>query len=163
LNAVSTELRRQWWVILVCVVVALIFLFANGTPHHQLFVLQDMADKVLILVFGGVYGGMPALPNRVVLVVLLVITVAFLNIAWWLIRERRWPTLIPFVLLVVINCLIFSAPGLIFSASIGERTQDCETFITPQLGLRAIRYPIDIRLDYAEQQFFLITYNGGET
>lgn len=156
------RLGQQWLAVLVCGVVVLVFLVANMSSQVDLYPLQVFMDKVLILVFGGAYQVVRPLPDGLALMILLVITWIFITLVWHLIRRRRWPTLLPVLLLFGVNCLVFSAPGLIFSRSVGDAVQDCELFVTPQTGLRVVRYPVDVRLDYAEQQFFLITHDGGQ-
>src|SRR5690606_8339596 len=112
-------LGSYWWAIIPAIIFAGLLLFANSTPQESTFVWQDRADKLLILVFGAVYLLVRSLPAYPAAVMLLGYVILLAGLLRWLIRTRCIPTLIPFVLLLAVNCIVFSAPGLVLSRSLG--------------------------------------------
>lgn len=154
---------KQWLAILIAGLCGITFLFAHSMPVESLFVWQDRADKLLIVILGGIYLLVKLLPVAAGLLMILVVVFGVIAFVRELIRARRLAVLIPLVVLYGANCVVFSAPGLVFSRSVGEKVVDCEMFITARSGLRIVRYPVDVRMDYAEQQFFLMTFDGGQT
>lgn len=156
-------LVRYGWAIIIAVGFAGLVLMANASPQETMFIWQDRFQKFLILSLGGVYLLVRSLSPLLAAVITVCYVFFLLTVLSYLVKSRRIPTIIPLVILLLVNCVIFSAPGLVLSPSVGDRVLDCEMFVTPQMGIQVIRYPVDVRLDYAEQQFFLVTHDGGQS
>ncbi len=137
---------------------------ATVTPQEAIYPQQHVAAKMLVLSLGGVFLVAEWLVDLspLLLVIVLVVVFGLLVGIHRLVVQRRWPTLISVVVLVLANFVFLGAPGFLARGNLNERVEDCEQFLTPDMGIRIVRYPIVRGLDTYEQQFFLITHDGGE-
>lgn len=153
------------WVLpgVAALILAVMFLIANSTPLESWYTFQKMLEKVLIVLLGIIYTGAAILPYVLGAAVVAVAGFLLVYLLQVLVWNRRWPTLIPLLIVLGVNCIVFSAPGLLFSPNVGSPLSDCELYFDSQNGVKVIRYPMDIRTDYGEQSFFMVTHDGGAT
>lgn len=138
---------------------------AAVTPQESIYPQQHMAAKALVLSLGGVFLVAEWFVDLspLLLVVVLMVLFGLLVGLRRLVIQRRWPTLIPVAVLVLASFVFLGAPGFLARGNLNERVADCEQFLTPDRGIRIVRYPIARGLDTYEQQFFLITHDGGKS
>lgn len=157
------QLQHHWLILVISTVFFIAYLFAKSMPRENLFLAQESTKRILKLTLGIIYLLVDGLP----LIVAAILVAACVFFALWsvrsLVKQKRWPTLIPVLLLLASNFLFVGAPSLVLSRSVEERDIRCELFFSDQNGLRVIRYPLDIQRNYAEQQFFMMTFDGGKS
>lgn len=156
--------RRDGWIGAVALMVTAAYGVASMPPQVGLFRWQDALDKLLTLLLGGLHLAMQAyVPLIVALPVMFGLIGGLIALIRSLVRGRRWPTLIPLVMLLAVNVLFIGSIGLLQTGRVLAGYTDCEQFLSAEMGIRITRYPIVQAIDDYEQQFFIITHDGGRT
>lgn len=144
------------------------FVFAAWPPHYTTFTTTSMLERLAILATGVVYHGAQAVLGISILLAPVVFgaLATLLSLLWYLWRSRRWPTLIPVVVLLAANWLVFGAFGYVRSPHVGERIENttCPLFILDaDTMFRMVRYPVDVMAEVGERQFILVSHDGGNS
>jgi hypothetical protein len=157
--------KRYRWAWGVAVVVTALFALVNMTPHHETFLTVHHLKRAMTLVFGGFYFGAQWL---IALSPFLLIVVFGVTFALWmgistLWKQRRWPSLVMVMIALVVNWIFIGAPGIVLSPYIPGEMEECEYLFDANARFRIRRFPVDVGLEYAEQTFYLVSHDGGES
>jgi hypothetical protein len=158
-------MRRYIWVIVPAGLLTLLFWMMTGNPDYETFADIHQIERGLRLILGGLFLLVEPLLSSASLLALVVVfgvVAGVLAGVYRLFRQRRWPTLIPVVILLAGNMLFIGTLSFLSAGRVGEPIEDCEFFFDAETVLRVIRYPVEANLEYGEQQFFLISYDGGQ-
>lgn len=159
-------IRRYWWAWLIGLIVTFFITLTVSEPNYQTFGLYLNIAQWLKLTLGLMYTLSSGLLDITVLFFPLVMAflagvMIVLRVLW---KQRRIPTLIPLVTLLVVNTLFYGAfQFVVYRERVWEPIDDCRYPITPDNHIRIIYYPVERGIEYGEQQFFLMSYNGGLT
>lgn len=162
----KTWLRQNGWAVFLAVFVTGIVWIVSTPPHYSTYVLHQQTDRLLVLVLGlgHVLADALVAVHPLMLIVLAGVLYALFVMIRALWRAKRWPTLIFVAILLVSNWLFVGAFRFVLAPSIGSELLGCDEYIFDEnTVLRIIRYPVDVNLEYGEQQFFLVSNDQGDT
>ncbi len=159
-------IKQYWWAWGIGLIITFLVGLTVRDPHYQTFGLYLNIKQWLKLLLGGLYTlSSRLLDSTMIFSPLVVVIFAGLIIAvrvLW--KQRRIPTLIPLVTLLAINTLFYGAFQFVVNRErVWQPIDNCRYPITPDNHIRIIYYPVERQLEYGEQQFFLMSYNGGLT
>ena len=157
-------IKQYWWAIVAGFIISLLIALTVTAPHYRSFSTQYQLNLWLMLILGLIHVVAKAGLNISLLifpVVWLFFTgfIILLRVLW---KQRRIPTLIPIGILLVAN-FIFFAFMFLLGGRVWEPIDDCVYPITANNHIRVIYYPLERGVEFGEQQFFLMSYNGGLT
>ncbi len=158
------RVRQYWWLMALAGIFCGLFLFVAAPAHYTTYENAVLMRRVLSLLLGIVYFVVMALLDLSPLFIIMVFVI-FVGCGvgirqLWL--QRRWPSLIVLAIAIGVNFTFVAVPGFALSARVGEPVSPCRYSYDADVILRIERYPVDVRLDYGEQAFFLISYDQGQ-
>ncbi|TVR18989.1 MAG: hypothetical protein EA396_13390 [Anaerolineaceae bacterium] len=156
-------LRRHWPEVVIGGMLAGLLVVIAAPPHYSSFWLLHQIKRLLMLTLGGAYllGIWLASLTPVLSLLwggLLAAGLIGLRLIW---AQRRWPALVIAFIVIGANWLFIAAPTFVMAPYSSGRILDCEYLFNAQTMIQIIRYPVDDRLEYGEQQFFLIARGDG--
>jgi hypothetical protein len=156
--------KRYGWAALLAAGICVWFYLASLPPHYSRFTTTRSLEDAGLLAFGAIFTLAQILIDMspLLLVVVFAALMAFFVVIARLARQRRWPTLLPIAVLLLVNWLIFGAFGFVRQPKVADPIESCEFYVDPRTSVRMIRYPIDVGAEIGEQQFFLVTTNNGD-
>ncbi len=157
--------KRYGWALVSAAAVTALFAYVNLTPYHETFLTVHHLKRAMALGLGAFYFGGQRLveASPVLLVAVFVVAVGVLVGVRWLWVQRRWPSLVIVLIVLVANAIFVGAPGIVLSPYIPGEMGECEYLFDARTRLRIRRFPVDVGLEYAEHTFFIVSNDGGET
>lgn len=155
--------RRHWLEVVIGIVLAGLLVGITAPPHYSSFWLLHQIKRVLTLTLGGVYllGVWLASLSPILSILWGAVLVAGLVGLRFIWTQRRWPALVIAFIAIGANWLFIAAPTFVMSPYSAGRILDCEYLFSAQTMIQIIRYPVDERLEYGEQQFFVVSRGDG--
>lgn len=165
LSRVMHHFREHWLAWIIAALFVSVLTFASQPPYHENFRQVMLVHRLALLPFGLVlliYEILYDVTWLMIFPAFLVLGICVLLVVrLW--REKQWGTVIPIAVLIGANSLFVGAFSYVTAPRLSDVIESCTLILDPETTMRIVRHPIDVRAEIGEQQFFLITYDNGES